>query len=225
MSGSPRRAAPITGNVHQDDAEATREQSRIITPAEVIRWFGHGRKPRPCDAECGRIAGRLTKMRWPCDAARLPKQEIDTNIWWDFKGATDATNTLLASVPAMLKHWEGLRWAPKTRAGHEAIRALGDALSLALPYIEWPFEKYERQTGRKTPKDWHIPAVVIATIIVPALVQSGRVAPGLSHNSIVVRVVREALTRMGYPNMKTDTSRAIGAHLTRWDKKWGMATK
>jgi hypothetical protein len=213
---------------NQDQVAAPKKlpPSRTITPADVREWFGS--RSRPNEALCDEIAGRLTKMRWPSDPPDDPDSpwlqceilEPDTDRWWDFEGAADAAKTLLASVPAMLSFWDQLRWAPETRAGHEAIKALGGALSLALPYVEFPFGKYERQV-RKRPKNWHVPAIIIASFIREALIQSGRGAPALTRNSVLVRVVRQALVRMEYPNIGTVTPTAIGAHLTRWaDKYW-----
>jgi hypothetical protein len=117
-------------------------KSRPIAPAEVREWFKSPRMPPPSDEVCDEIAAHLTRMRWPSDPSDdpdspwLPKQEADTNQWWDFKGATDAANMLLAGIPAMLSHWEQLQWAPETQDGYAVIESLRDALSHALPYIE-----------------------------------------------------------------------------------------
>jgi hypothetical protein len=213
-------------------------QSRTITGAEVREWFKHHRKPWPSDVLCDEVAARLTKMRWSSDA---PLPVLEDGMWWvketpdspwvqkpddaadsgwDFQGATDAANNLLANAPAMLRHWDRLRWAPETRTGYEAIKTLQDALELALPYIEWPFGKYERQNPQKRlrPKDWHVRAHFIAHIIGNALIQSGHRAPGLAGNSIVVMIVREALIRIRCPDIDRGT---IAQYLTRWAKKHG----
>jgi hypothetical protein len=201
-----------------------------ITADEVRQWFGSSCGLQLGDAQYDEIAACLTKWRWPSDppdSPWLPKEEIETNPnpWWDFQGASDAAKTLLASVPAMLSHWDGLRWAPETNAGYEAIKTLRNALSVAMPYIEWPFGQYERQTGRKQPKAWHIPAILVAQVIVKAMIKAGHDEPGITRNSVVVRVVRKALIRMGYPDPEMVTTTAIGAHLTRWDKKFGLTPK
>jgi hypothetical protein len=39
------------------------------------------------------------------------------NVYWDFKAAFDAAKLLLETTPAMLRHWDGLQWAPETRGG------------------------------------------------------------------------------------------------------------
>jgi hypothetical protein len=201
---------------------------RVITAGEVSEWFKHCKKPRPTEMTCSDVAARLTMMRWPSDPEddpHLPRplaeEKSPADEWWDFKASTGAADTLLASIPAMLVHWESLRSAPETRAGFEAISALRDALSLAQPFIEWPFGKYERQVGQKSLKIWHIPAVLIARIVAGALIESGHLTVAFTHNSTVVRVVHEALIRMQYPDMDMVSRNAIGAHLTRWvDKYW-----
>jgi hypothetical protein len=151
------------------------------------------------------------------------KPDTDDDQWWDFQAASDAAKLLLASTPRMLQHWDGQQWAPETRDGYKAIKALEDALSAAQPYIEWPFGKYKRQDYRERPrpKNWHLLAVLIANIIVKALIQSGHRAPGLAANSIVVRVVCKALARMGYPDINMVTHSAVGAYLTRRAAKYG----
>jgi hypothetical protein len=206
---------------------------RAITATEVREWFGSSCRAQLGDAQYGEIAAYLTKWSWPSDPPNppsspcLPKDEIETNPnhWWDFQGASNAAKTLLASVPAMLSHWDGPRWAPETNAGDEAIKTLSDALSVAMPYIEWPFGQYERQTGRKQPQAWHIPAVLIAHVIVKAMIKAEHDEPGITRNSVVVRVVRKALIRMGFPHLEMVTASAIGAHPTRWDKKFGLTPK
>jgi hypothetical protein len=204
--------------------------SRVITGAEVKGWFGNSCNARLGCAQYGEIAACLTKFRRPSDTPdfpRFPKDAIEArlNRWWDFKAASDAAKTLLDSVPAMASHWDGLRWAPETCGGYEAIKTLGDALVIALPYIEWPFGHYQRQTGRKRPKAWHIPAVLIAHVIVKAMIGAGHNEPGITRNSVVVRVVHKALIRMRFPDSEMITATAIGAHLTRWDEKFGLTPK
>jgi hypothetical protein len=191
--------------------------SRTITGAEVVGWFAPCRPPKPDAALCAEVARRLTQMRWPGDVPSppLPELDDDSNPYWDFQAATDAAKTLRDSVPAMLQHWEGLKWAPKTREGHAAIKALGEALELALPWVEWPFGKYERKSPlkRPRPKDWHTPALMIAHIIAEALITTGRRKPGLlAANSTTVCAVRKALMRMGYPDID---QRTIAAHFAR----------
>jgi hypothetical protein len=174
-------------------------------------------------------------MRWvsdapsPSDPPGTPpsawRQEpaIKDDRWWDFQSAAAAANRLLDDLPRMLRHWDRLRWAPETRDGFEKIKALGDALSLALPYIEFPLGKYERATHhtRSRPKPWHIPALVIANIVVEALIKSGAHSPRTTRNSTVVRIVRAAFVRMDYQNIGMITTDAIGAYLTRRSAKFG----
>ena len=145
--------------------------------------------------------------------------------WWDFHGSSEAAKKLLGSLPAMTAHWDCLRWAPETRAGSEVLKTLTAALSAAMPYIEWPLGYFERQTGRKKPKAWHTPSVIIARIIINAMVEAGHEQPGISRNSVVVRIVLKALIRMRYPDLEMITATAIGTHLERWDKRFGLTPK
>jgi hypothetical protein len=155
------------------------------------------------------------------DSASQPNsasQPSDDDRWWDFDSATEAAKLLIESGPKMLKHWEGLRWAPETRPGYEAIDKLGEALAVALPYIEFPLGQYEPALGRKKPKDWHMPAVIIFGIIASALSQSlGN--PRLSRNAIMIRVVCSALRRLGY---YVEVG-AVSQHLIRWNAKYGLS--
>jgi hypothetical protein len=207
--------------------------SRTITAAEVRDWFGKNPKSRLGNAQHREIAAYLTKLRWPSDAGGLlgPRPstvEIGTDDYWDFDAATDAAKLLLESLPAMHRHWNGLLWAPETRGGYAAIKTLQDALVIALPYIEWPFGEYERQTGRKQPKTWHLPAVMVANVIVKAMIEAGHDEPGITRNSILVRVVRKALIRMRYPYVQMITASAVGAHLipaARTDDSWGFPNR
>ncbi|MGC2222380.1 MAG: hypothetical protein WA624_08430 [Methylocella sp.] len=117
-----------------------------------------------------------------------------------------------AAIPAMLSYWDGLQWAPETRGGYEAIKALDTALSLALPYIEFPFGKYERKTHRHRPKDWHMAAIVIARIFIEAMIKSVGKTPSLERKSRLIVVVNEVMRRMNY---KSVTDSAISRHLIR----------
>jgi hypothetical protein len=216
--------------------------ARTITPAEVQDWFG---RRSPTEAACAEIAALLTKMRWASDdplptlrdgmrwawprdqAEPVQVPDIDPDPYWDFQAATDAAKTLLASFPRMLRHWDGLSWAPETSGGYTAIEATEDALLAALPYIEWPFGKYERQDHRKKMHlaDWHMPALVIKNIVSEALMKCGRSsAPRFSRDAAATRVVHNALARMGYrvSRRKGEESETntIAAFLRRWEKHW-----
>jgi hypothetical protein len=163
--------------------------SRTITATEVRDWFGKSRKSRLGNAQYREIGAFLTKIRWPSDAGGLlgPQPstvEIEPDIYWDFDAAFDAATLLLDNLPAMLRHWNGLLWAPETRGGHPAIKALQDTLTVALPYIEWPFGEYERQTGRKKPKTWHLPSIMVARVVVKAMIDAGHDDPGITRNSL-----------------------------------------
>ena len=56
----------------------------------------------------------------------------------------------------------------------------------------------------------------------PRRIRIGHGEPGITRNSVVVRIVRNALVRMNFQDVKMTTPAAIGAHLTRWDKKFGL---
>jgi hypothetical protein len=205
---------------------------RTITPAEIQIWFGNSKNASSLtQAQYSEIAAHLTRCRWPSDppapgkSPRFPRMiEHDSNKFWDFKAAIDAMTTLRDSIPAMLSHWEGQQWAPETRQGYELIQMLGAAISKAAPYIEWPFGHSERRAGRKKRKGWHLPAVIFANLIIKELVQAGH-DPGITRNSVVVRVVFRALHRMNFPNLKMITHSAIGMHLARWDKEFGLTPR
>jgi hypothetical protein len=148
---------------------------RTITPAEIKLWFGNSSKASLSETQYSEIAARLTKCRWPSDPpsdARFQGTivEDNSNDFWDSQAATKSAKMLRDSIPAMLSHWERLRWASETRAGYEVIKVFGDALSNAMPYIEWPFGRYERRTSRKKLKDWHMPAVIFANLIIDAFI-------------------------------------------------------
>lgn len=197
---------------------------RTITANEVESWFGNSSAARLKEKQYSEIAAKLTRFKWSDEPAKVgpPNKltEDDQDRWWDFKAVPDAAKLLYASLPAMRRHWKSLERGPETQGGDSVILDLGQALEKALPYIEWPFGKYKRTTGRKIPKDWHLPAVLIAKVIVRALVESGHTSPAISKNSVVARIVRRALIRMRYLN-EIDTS-AIAAHLTRWNKTYGL---
>lgn len=161
--------------------------SRKINATEVKQWFGNSSKAQLRPAQYDEIATRLTKFRWPSDPPAPPDSpwlpkiiETDPDRYWDFQATTQAAKTLLDSVPAMLSHWAGLRWAPETRGGYDAIKALSDALLVALPHIEWPFGEIERLNGQKRLKDWHTPAIIIANVVIKAMIEAGNNEPGIT---------------------------------------------
>jgi hypothetical protein len=206
-----------------------RKTSRTITATEVQEWIGKSSKSMLGKAQFREIAAGLTSYRWPVDpppppgSPWVPREiETDPNRWWDFEAAREAAKTLLKSAPAMLSHWEGQRWASQSRGGFDVIKALGNALFFAMPYIEWPFGYYERQARLKRPKPWHTMALVIARLVIKVMTEAGHNEPGITRNSIVVRIVHNALIRMNIQDAKMVTLTAIGAHLTRWDKKFGL---
>ena len=173
----------------------------------------------------------MTRLHWPEDPAStagspwLP--EITTTFderWWDFKAAANAANTLNESIAKMLVFQEGLLSSPETRDSYAAIKSLGDALVTAIPYIEWPFGPYERRSGFRRAKQWHTYALIIARLTIDELEMAGHGDRGITRNSVVVRVVQNALLRMRIPP-QTLSKTAIGAFLTRWNKKYGLTRK
>jgi hypothetical protein len=202
---------------------------RTIAPSEVKEWFGT-RKARISEAQYAEIAGRLTKWRWPSDPPVSPEidsgSDSDPERWWDFQATWESAQTLHDSIPAMLSLWESHRpQTTETRRAYQAIEALGEALPPAMPYIQWPFGKYERKARPKQAKPWHMPAIAIARMLIDATVAAGNDCPGITRNSVVVAAVRQALTRMGYPDLEMVTAAAIGAHLTRWESRYGLTPK
>lgn len=203
-------------------------RARTVTPDEVKEWFGRSRKAQLHEERYGAIAADITALKWPgdppppTDAPWLVKgtPDSDKDRWWDFEAVAKAAKLVLASLPAMRRHWNGLRWAPETRGGYNAIEALEETLKVALPYIEWPFGEYERATGRKTPKEWHIPSIILAGMIIRTMVEAGNRSPAISRNSVVARVATKALIRMGF--QKELAQETVSMHLTRWDKKYGL---
>jgi hypothetical protein len=208
------------------------KNSRTITATEVEGWVGKSRNSKIGKVQFHEIAAGLTRLRWPSDPEPPPGsnsfenealvvESYDGNLW-DFSAVTAAAKTLLKNAPAMLSFWEEQRWAPQTREGFDAIENLGEALFLAMPYIEWPLGYYDGKASPKRPKPWHVMALVIAKLVINSMVAAGQVQPGITRNSVVARIVHRALARMNFPGSKMITPTAIGAHLTRWDRKYGL---
>jgi hypothetical protein len=206
---------------------STPARNRTIKAAEVMEWFKCGHQPWPNEPCCFEIAERLSKMRWPGDP-RLPLPELSSpDPSWHPELTAKMAKGLGEHIPAMLWFWHRMQDTPaetmpgqlpkQLHEGYEAIDRLRVALEAALPYIEFPFGKYERRDHRKEkrPKPWHAYAVAITPIIAAALRQAGHEISGTSHNTALVRIVREALLRIGYGE-RAITVNAVAAHLTRW---------
>jgi hypothetical protein len=196
----------------------------------VRGWFGKSRNHQLSESQYREFGARLTSFRWPGDPPDPPdspwlikEPEPDPDRWWDFDGAFDAANLLIKSAPAMTSHWRKLEWAPETRGGTQAIETLEKALVAALPYIEFPFGTYPRQTGRKKPKPWHIVAVMIAHHVIKALSDAGQANPAISRNSVAARVVQRALIRMGFVRVLQVST--VAQQLVRWDRQYGLRLK
>ena len=195
-------------------------QPHTISAAEVKAWFGPRAKGRLEETQYALIAQKLNRLRWPTDpSAQNARAAPEVDPYWDFSAATKAAKFLLAAMPAMKRHWQGLTWAPETRVGYTATEILEHALRNALPFIEWPFGPYQRAIGRKQRKAWQLPSVMVARVLAQAMVTSRR-RPSLERHAVLVRVTREALERMGYNLTNVGTS-GISAYLARWDKQFG----
>jgi hypothetical protein len=195
--------------------------SHTITSAEVKAWFGQRANARLSETQYRAVAKKLNMFRRPGDPVECraePSPDVDP--YWDFRAATKSAKLLLDAMPAMIRHWQALTWAPETRDGHAATVALERALQTALPFIEWPFGEYRRTTGRKQPKPWHLPSVLVAKILAEAMVTS-QCSPSLARSAVLVRVTAKALQCMGYKLTNVGTS-GISAHLTRWDSRYGL---
>jgi hypothetical protein len=208
-------------NILSDDS------CRTITTDDVRVWFGKSPKSKLKEAQYCELAAFLTRCRWPGDPPDPPDSpwlvriiEDDQEQWWDFKGVSQAARNLLESMPQIVSCWE-----TRLRSeGKDQIRKLQEALSDAIEYIEWPFGRYKRQTGQKTPKPWHIYAQLIARAIIGVMIEAGHEKPAVSRNSVVVRVAQKALMRMKIPNAGMVTRTAIAAYLTRWDGRYGLSS-
>lgn len=155
--------------------------------------------------------------------------------WWDSEKAADAARLLREDIPAMLWFWRRMRTTPaetrpgqrpmRLRRGYDAIEQLRDALDAAMDYIEWPFGQYDREEARKRhlhpkhPKPWHASAIPVARVIIAALRQSRHTVEGTSHNTIAVRIVRDALARMGFGEVEKP---AIAKILIKWADEHGQ---
>jgi hypothetical protein len=204
-----------------------KKAERAITPAEVQAWFGKSKQQTLQPNIFGKIAADLNKFRWPSDPP--PKDRLSPTTrksrLWDTEVAANAARALHGDMPTMLSFWRKPQWSPEHQAAYKAIYKLQDALSAAMQYIEYPLGPYKPSTGRKAPKDWHMPSVLIAKLVIGALMEAGEDSPGITHNSLVVRIVQKAIVRMDFPYAKTLSRNAIGAHLKRWDRKYGMVQK
>ena len=215
-----------------------KSDARTITAAEVRVWFvgGPKSKPWPSEALCAEVAARLTKFRW---ASEWPSPEISDegaaaiswdNPWtserecypcWDSEEAAHAAKALLKNIPAMLAHYSPMR----QHDGYDAIERFRVALDAAIPFIEFPFGKYDRDEARKRqlhpkhPKPWHASAIPVARVTIDALRRSGHTVEGTSHNTITVRIVRDALVRMGFDDIEKP---AIAKVLTKWADEHGQ---
>jgi hypothetical protein len=199
---------------------SARLQSHSITAAEVKAWFGQRSNARLNENQYRAIAKKLNKLKWFGEPIkRGTKPSRNTDRYWDFSAAIKAAKLLLDAMPAMKTHWRALTWAPQTREGYPATVALERALQTALPFIEWPFGRYQRATGRKQRKEWQVPSVLVAKILIDATVAAHR-NPSLARSAVLVRVTHAALKRMGY-RLNVGIS-GVSAHLTRWDKQYGL---
>ena len=216
-----------------------------VTAAEVLGWFRKHQRPWPSEAQCAPIADRLNvitaggwgkaeyeaaidgKIAERYAAAGIPVLELQSGSreWWDFARTAEAARDLLAAIPAMREHWGRLEWAPETAGGTAAIDALAAVLAAAMPRIDHPFGEYDRATGQKAPKPWHIPAVNVLPTILWAMHNAGQKRLGRSGNSIAVSILRRGLIRAGVRDMDMATPEAMGAFLSRYPIWRGATVK
>lgn len=194
------------------------DRKRTIAAEEIQTWFGKTSKLRPSDFET--LAAKFTRMRWPGDpplpehAPCLPAElDEEADRWWDFKGSSRGAQCLLKSLPKMKRHWEDLQWAPETAHGYEAICRLETALQDAMQYVHHPFgPPVGPSMNFKKPKKWHVPSVTIASMIRETLQEASVPLTGLSTNTVTVKVVHCALSRMGYRGTHLGSRDTVAAH-------------
>lgn len=194
-------------------------QSDPITALEVRRWldrFSIGLDSNVYQSVADHFQYMAERRNAP---KKKPSHELVANtIVWDFKNVSKAAKIVLANIPTMLASWDRMLPTSETRAGYEAIRVLGESLSSAMPYVEYPWGYYE-ENRRHPPKDWHLPAVLIANTITRALLQSGHRRPAMSSgNTILSQIIQTVLERMGHKKIETG---AIAQHLLRWYERAG----
>ena len=191
-------------------------QSGPITAAEVRRWLDRFSQELDSDV----YQSVTDHFQYMAERRNGPKKKpshelVDDTIVWDFKDVSKAAKIVLANIPIMLSSWERMLPTSETRAGYEAIRVLGELLSSAMPYVEYPWGYYEG-SRRHPPKDWHLPAVLIANTITHALVKSGHKRPAMSSgNTILAQVIQTVLERMGHKNNRNRRDRPASAPLVR----------
>jgi hypothetical protein len=216
-------------NDHPPNASTKfRNRDNPITSDEVRAWFGTTVKGQLRKQRYAGIAKALNGFQWATDPPIV--EELTTPVpeddrFWDFAAADQAAETLLESVPKMLAFWKGLQWAPETRAGCQIIRDLERSLNAAAPLIKHPFGPPGPRTPRVGTKDWHIAAVLIANIVLEALLETGQSSPSIARNSIAVRVVHNALKRLGFRRANMVTSAAVAMHLGRWNDQFGLVIR
>jgi hypothetical protein len=220
--------------------------TRPVAGDEVLAWFKNHRQPWPSSAHCDAIADRINRIAagpWTdeeydaaidAEIAKFyaaagvqrppPAPEADVREYWDFNEVTAAAKTLLAAIPNMRDHWTRLEWAPETRGGTSAMDTLAEALTIAMPLIEWPFGRYERVSGQKKNKDWHFHALALAPLILRAMQNAGHQRLSLERNSIAVKILQQALNRASDRIVGIDEP-AIAQFLKRWKGWRGLTTK
>jgi hypothetical protein len=125
----------------------------------------------------------------------------------------------------MLWHWHRTLSPVPGRDGYDTIERLRVALDAAMPFIEFPLGEYDREEARKRrlhpkhPKPWHASSIPVARVMIEALRRSGHTVGGTSHNTVAVRIVRDALARMGYGENERP---AIAKILTQWADEHGQ---
>lgn len=210
---------PTEGKSRSDRKEILGLPLEIVA-AEVKTWFGP--KCRLSRTEFERIARELNNFRprHPYSSPNFQPPVLPQKEYWDRLSVSEAAKTLIQAIPHMLSHWRGLTPTPNSLLGKQAIEHLEKALVLAKHFIDWPFGAYEPRTSRTTIKPWHPVAVVVARVVVGAMKRGGVSSPGLSRNSVVVRVIKCALRRLEIEGAQMITESAIAMQLKRHHERW-----
>jgi hypothetical protein len=195
--------------------------AKIITGDVVRKWYGARPRNPPTAAQCDAIAAELRKFRSAAERRSRQAETVDHigDPYWNFRQALDATKCLIEMMPRQIRHWESVHKWPETAHGLEVMTRLSNALDEALPYIEWPFGRYE---GKRQPRRrivaWHVAAVLVAGSILRATGQSGAGAK-LDRTSILPKVVVAALAKLEYGGVEAG---AVSMCLKRWRRDFGL---
>jgi hypothetical protein len=207
-----------------------------ITVLEMRQWLGKKYGSSLSDEACKALVDLVRRMATPPRRPQQTAADDDLPEWyWDIRAVMDAAETLHEAMPKLVTFWASLLTSDEVRAGHDAVKQLSTALAIALPYVKYPLGPHERNQN-KTPKTWHLPAVIVANALERAIGEAGPTKPAFSRNSIPIRVVHAILIRLDLLAVIHDTEKeaqekraaarsAISAHVNRWWKRYGRPIK